>query len=416
MRRACARIAEQEFWLVWVFGVPLVLYSNLPAWLTAAALATIPLFWLARRIGTGYWSLLTPPDVSLAVLTGLGFAGAWIAADRAAGVSTFAKFAGGIAFYYGIVNGMRNVRIARGMWVVLCLGMGMAFAGLLGVDFANKFLPEWVYQALPKLNVASLNPRGFTANIVAGLAAPLLPPALVWAVLNRGKARVLLLAGAAMLGAIVLVTQSRGAMAGLVCGLVILGLYYRPRGTAAVVAVLLLALAVADWLGGENVWEIILASDSTGSAIGRLELWERALWMMRDFPFTGIGLGMFEKTVQTFYPLFENAPGLPLPHAHNLFLQMGVEFGVGGLVAFVGLVVTVLLVGAEAMRRAKGTDYGLLAAGLLAGFVVYAVHGLTDAAGTSTKVSVVMWFMVALLMVVSRRVRTTPSGAKEWSR
>lgn len=416
MRRACARIAEQEFWLVWVFGVPLVLYSNLPARVTAAALATIPLFWLARRIGLGYWSLLTPPDVSLAVLTGLGFAGMWLAADRAAGIDTFAKFAGGIAFYYGIVNGMRDVRIGRGVWVVLTLGMGMALVGLLGLNFTTKFLPAAVYDVLPKVDLASLNPRGFTANIVAGLAAPLILPALVWAVLQRGKARVLLLAGAAMLLLIVLVTQSRGAVMGLVGGLVVLGLYYKPRWTALATAVVLAGLGAAQWLGHENIAEMIVVSDSTGSAAGRLELWQRALWMMRDFPFTGIGLGMFEKTVQTFYPLFENVPGVPVPHAHNIFLQMGVEFGIGGLVAFVGLVVTVVLVGAEAMRRAQGSPYGLLAAGLLAGFVVFVVHGLTDAVVTSTKVSVVMWFMVALLMVVYRRVKTSRREAEEWSR
>jgi putative inorganic carbon (HCO3(-)) transporter len=125
---------------------------------------------------------------------------------------------------------------------------------------------------------------------------------------------------------------------------------------------------------------------------------------------------MFEKTVLTFYPLFENAPGLPVPHAHNLFLQMGVEFGIGGLVAFVSFVVAVLLAGADAMRHARDSAQGWLAAGLTAGFVVYLVHGLVDAVGTSTKVSVIIWFMVALLMVAHRRVMAARRGAVEWNR
>ncbi len=415
LRRACARIAEQEFWLVWVFGVPLLFYSNLPAWLLAAALATIPLFWLARRIGLGYWSLLTPPDVALALLIVLGFIGAWIAADRAAGFNAFAKFAGGVAFYYGIVNGMRQARLERGVWLVLGLGVSMTLVGLLGVNFSSKFLPLFVYELLPKLDLASLNPRGFTPNVVAGVAAPLAPLALAWALCHRGRTRVFLLAVSAWLGLIVLLTQSRGALLGLVCGLSALGLYYKPRAVGILVLGLLAVTAAAWWFGAVNVSEIIL-NDSSGSAVGRLELWQRALWMMRDFPFTGIGLGMFEKTVLTFYPLFENAPGLPVPHAHNLFLQMGVEFGIGGLVAFVSFVVAVLLAGADAMRHARDSAQGWLAAGLTAGFVVYLVHGLVDAVGTSTKVSVIIWFMVALLMVAHRRVMAARRGAVEWNR
>ena len=415
MRRACARIAEREFWLVWVFGVPLLFYSNLPPRLLAVALATIPLFWLARRIGLGYWSALTPPDVSLALLSLLGLVGAILAADRAVGFNTFAKFAAGIAFYYGILNGMRTGGVARGVWCALGLSMGMALVGLLGINSTQKYLPLVVYEVLPKLDLTVLNARGFTPNIVAGVAAPIVPLALVWALLHRGKARVFLMAGAALLCLIVYLTQSRGALLGLGCGLIVLGLYYKPRGVGILVMFLLALVAAGWWFGAVNLLEIILENDPSGSAVGRLELWQRALWMMRDFPFTGIGLGMFEETVQTFYPLFENAPGLPVPHAHNIFLQMGVEFGVGGLVAFVSLAVAVLLVGGDATRRARGFAQGWLAASLFAGFVVYLVHGLTDAVGTSTKVSVVMWFMVALLMVLHRHVMATRSGAVEWN-
>lgn len=415
MRRVCARIAEQEFWLVWVFGVPLLLYSNLPAWLLAAAFATIPLFWLARRIGLGYWSVTTPPDVALALLVFLGFSGAWLAADRAVGLNTFVKFAGGVALYYSIVNGMRHARLERGIWLVLGLGVSMTLLGLLGINFSYKFLPPLVYDWLPKLDLTILNPRGFTPNVVAGVAAPLTPLALAWALWHRGRTRVFLLAVAAWLALIVLVTQSRGALLGLFGGLVVLGLYSSPRRVGLAVGAALAAFVALAWWRGENVWHILLASDANGSAVERLELWQRAVLMLRDFPFTGIGLGMFERTALTFYPLFENPPGLPVPHAHNLWMQMGVEFGVGGLVAFVSFVVAVLLAGIEAMRRARVSNAGWLAAGLVAGFVVYLIHGMVDAVGTSTKVSVVIWFMVALLIVLERRSRSARDGVVEWN-
>jgi putative inorganic carbon (HCO3(-)) transporter len=122
--------------------------------------------------------------------------------------------------------------------------------------------------------------------------------------------------------------------------------------------------------------------------------------MMRDFSFTGIGLGTFEETVLSLYPLFVANPGAPQPHAHNLFLQMGVDFGIGGFVAFLGLVTVALVGGWQNIRRAEDATTQWLAIGLLAGILVFLLHSLLDAVFVSTKVSVVIWSMLGFLMAL----------------
>jgi O-antigen ligase len=70
----------------------------------------------------------------------------------------------------------------------------------------------------------------------------------------------------------------------------------------------------------------------------RWQVWTRALLMIRDYPFTGIGLDTFRLVAQNEYPYFNYAFN-QTEHPHNLFLQAGVDGGVLGLLALVWLIV-----------------------------------------------------------------------------
>jgi putative inorganic carbon (HCO3(-)) transporter len=103
--------------------------------------------------------------------------------------------------------------------------------------------------------------------------------------------------------------------------------------------------------------------------------------MIQDFPFTGIGMGAFGDLADAAYPFFQFLPG-SLSHAHNLFLQIAVDLGIPGLVAWLA---TLILVCAAAWRvyrvgsikRDRWTAG--LGAGLLCSQVALIIHGLTDA-------------------------------------
>ena len=44
------------------------------------------------------------------------------------------------------------------------------------------------------------------------------------------------------------------------------------------------------------------------SAWMRLEIWSRAIYMLQDFPFTGIGMGAFRQVANLLYPFFLAGP------------------------------------------------------------------------------------------------------------
>ncbi len=412
-------MAANEFWLLWVYGAPLLFASNVPLWFLLAALLTIPLFWIARRLTHGVWSIATPLDVPLAILLALGLVAVVVSNDRLWSARLYGELLGGIALYYGIVNGLarvgtktrsasgdahwtRQTRLARGVYFLLALGAGMAVFGVLGLRVTDKFLPlSVIYNALPQVDVSFLNPRGFTPNIVAGALAPLVPLAFAFAWMQQRKRRALALVIALLMASVIFLTQSRGALLGLALGFGVMLLWRVPRAGWLILIALLLGGSFLILNPMRDVGALLF-DDSANTVKGRIELWERALFILRDFPFTGIGLGAFESNVLVLYPLFENTPGEPIPHAHNLYLQMGADYGVGGFIAFLALVTTTLGVGIHNARRLRATREGWLAIGLLASVVAFLGHGLLDAIFSSTKVSVDVWMIVGMMMVVGR--------------
>ncbi len=403
LRRVATLIADSEFWLLWVYGAPLLISSSIPLWLLLGALCSVPLFWLARRGARGAWTVATPLDLPLALWGALGIVAVAVSITPVASLGLYVELLGGMALYYGIVNGATPRHIAPGIVLLMLLGLGMGALGWSGLRYSDKFgLALWLQNVMPKIDWTIFNPRGFTPNIVAGAVAPIVPVAIAFAFTKTGWRRVGALALAIFLLATVALTQSRGAALGLGVAFGMLALWRFPRAVWLLPLVVVLLGGVVLAVGPTRVVDFMVLSDSTGSAAGRLELWQRAVYIFQDFPFTGIGLGTFQQVVPVMYPLFINDLAAPLPHAHNMYLQMGVDYGIGGLVAFVGLTTTALLTGWTALRGWRGTPNGALALGLFAGYAVYLVHGLLDAVFVSAKVSVVIWMTLALLTALYR--------------
>jgi putative inorganic carbon (HCO3(-)) transporter len=113
----------------------------------------------------------------------------------------------------------------------------------------------------------------------------------------------------------------------------------------------------------------------------RVEIWSRAIYMIQDFPLTGIGMGSFLDVADQFYPFLMYSRGA-VNHAHNLFLQVAVDLGVVGLIAWLSVLMAVFIVSWRVYVNGLQTDriwlMGL-GAGLLCSQIALVVHGLTDA-------------------------------------
>ena len=208
----------------------------------------------------------------------------------------------------------------------------------------------------------------------------------------------------------IVVTQSRGGWFAAAVGLVALAFFIcLPRGFRWLGLPAAGALAVAGTLifYGDVAWLPRLVGDMTGKAGFRQELWRVGISALQDWRWTGMGFNFFRSEARLNYPFAIGAQGSPtipltwdVSHPHNWLLNVGVDLGVPGLIAFIALW---LLHGAGLVRagRQQAGWEGRVAWGLLAGSVALLVFGLSDSLPLGSKLGMIIWPMLALGQLLS---------------
>ncbi len=425
---------NKHFWIIETLllgaGAPFLLFPTLRPTVTVGVLALFALWWPAR------WGLERrplPPTPFNGALLLWGSAVAVGIAVTAVPTLTLPKATGlilGLATWRYLALTLHNRRDARwGLAGLILVGLGIAGVGLLSVSWRVKipFLQAWIARLPQQILALPEGPAGgVNANQLGGVLAFYLPLALagVWETLQalpraknrrRGWGAVGLLAGALLglaltIGLLVLTQSRSGWIGGAVGILTLLSLWVGagkrdwPRRVVGITLVVVLVLGgvVYARMGPERLaalWENPggVETDVVGTVTlsGRVEIWSRALYAIQDFPFTGCGLGTFREVVWILYPLFTISPEHDIAHAHNMFLQVAVDTGLPGLIAYLALLGSAAVLGWRVARR----DVYLrpLALGLLAGLVALHVYGLTDALAPGSKPAVILWLALGLL-------------------
>ena len=199
-------------------------------------------------------------------------------------------------------------------------------------------------------------PDTFNENVVSGALVVLLPfgvarGVLSWRAGSRWGPKVLLAVIAAIpLGILAMSTSRGGYLATAAALLILLGLLWPQLSRWVIPGVIIVALVAGTYIGWGVIADALMTGQATSGLAGRVEIWSRALMIIADFPFTGAGLGCFEPIVATLYPLFL-APQGTVAHAHNLYLQVAVDLGLPGLVAYLALLGISILRGRGGLPR-----------------------------------------------------------------
>lgn len=435
--RGVARwLSDRAFWPV------AALIGVSAAWerLLLPALAVGGLFWPVRWLAYRRFSVRTAGDWALGGLLLMLPITLWATALPQVTQTRVLQLLAGVVLYYAVVNWAQDW--ARLRWLVIglaAIALGLALVApfstpLIGSKFA--FLPKTLAR-LPMLLSDTVNP-----NVMAGSLAILVPLALARLLFEGRRLR---LAEAALLWAVtgvapivMLLTQSRGALVSLaVAVLAVIALRWRWGWLATPLGIL--ACAVAVWrVGLDRIEALFSAGSSIGGLSGRPEVWSRALYMIQDFPFTGVGMGLYGRVAALLYPFFTISPDVEVPHAHNLFLQVAVDLGLPGLVAWLALLLLVCTAAwriyrwdriadrsaspalslpySSTLRFSSSPTLNLagLGAGLLASQVALIVHGLTDAVTWGTRPAVVVWAIWGVAMASYNLVtaRTSAEGTR----
>ena len=401
IKTAAFRIANLELVVV-LFGVaPVLLFdAYVPKWAIAVALAVVPMLWLIRWLGSGSPIHATPLDLPILILLLMVPAGVWAAAETSLSLPQVYRIILGVGLFYAMVNVLVTARYLQGVTMLMLAAIAaLGVLALLGTDWSSgKFslpLLDAIYARLPAIVHPFWNPGGFGSNTMGGILAMTLPLLIAFAVGARRWLLKAVFAVASIAGCLaLLLSQSRGGIIGLLLAILVMGV---ARSRWFLIVVLLLGLGgllLAGSTGIEPIRELVFsgAVDSAASSLeGRLELWSHTMYMSQDFPFTGVGLGVFGPTLRILYPLFLVGPEVEIPHPHNIFLSQVVDAGLPGLVAFAALLLVLFFMAVRSVCRSRQTEWWPLAIGLLGALVAYVVHGQFDSITSFIKPHTVLW-------------------------
>jgi putative inorganic carbon (HCO3(-)) transporter len=374
------RLAQIEIYVVTLAVAVSIVSSRL----LAVALGAAAFFWLCRAITQRQICPRTPADWPIFLLGVMIIVTLFVSVNKAVTLPQVYRLILGIAFFYAIVNWA--VTIQRITWVAFgasFAGLGIAALAPLSVEwiaFKINFIPEGIYERFTLLFRDTVHPNVLAGNLLILLPIPLSLLLYTWRGMNWFWRVILSIATTGML-LILLLSQSRGAWLSLLVVLAIVPLLRFRRGWIITGLVVLFGLVALSYYGITPVVETFAQSYTLTSLDSRLEAWERGVFMVQDFPLTGIGMGLYGSLADLLYPFFLPEPGT-IPHAHNLLLQIAVDLGIPGLVAWLGIFFAVSKAAWDTYRTgqyAQQAQITALGAGLIASLVALMTHGLVDA-------------------------------------
>lgn len=258
------------------------------------------------------------------------------------------------------------------------------------------------------------------ANFLAAAVVASLPLcAFMFASERRARARIVLLAFAALDAVALVLTQSRGGLIALavvlVCACLLAG---RLRGRAIALALVMVAIGVGYYavFAPATLRERATNISAEGSA-GRADAWKIAIEMAQDHPFVGVGLNNYP-VVQSEYvagsvnliygQLFRDISVA----AHNTYLQILSELGAIGLALLLALGLLTIVVAIGSLRdlnayRDPETDR------LVRGLIVAAVGLLTSFAFLSGQYEKQLWLVLGMLAAIPSVVNSLASRAPD---
>jgi len=299
--------------------------THLPVLIMRLILLGTLTVWTIHQMRLGTIALIRSRLIPVVALF-LGWAGLslWWAPYKNPGVQWFISL-----LMYAVLVGVvfQGIRSNRQVWqvVMVLVGMGL-FEGVLGIV-------QYVWLGEARAKGTFFNPNFFATYEVAASSIVL----GLLSVTPRNKMgawqRIFLSGIGVIMFCAFMVAQSRGALLALATAATFIGCY---RFGKIALIILMVTLVAGVVIPNPLKQRIIDVAAQDPYAFSRVDIWKNSIERIVDRPL-GIGLGMYKySSFQYRFPIESNIVryGKRAESAHNEYLQMAVELGVGGLLIF----------------------------------------------------------------------------------
>jgi putative inorganic carbon (HCO3(-)) transporter len=187
---------------------------------------------------------------------------------------------------------------------------------------------------------------------------------------------------------LILLTRSRGGMLAILGSSLILlrGL----RKWKIMLALFLVAVAGFFALPKAMIYHLDSIQQEQ-SVFERLDLWERAIDVIKVKPITGTGVN----TYTAAHPKYDKLKSSRVRHyyAHNGYLQLTAEIGIPGLFFFLAFLTCYFR---DGLKQLPSSPYAPQSVTLLTGIVAFLIFTVTDTILHNEQTALMFWFLLGL--------------------
>ena len=343
------------------------------------------------------------------------------------------EHAKGLFTFVLVLNLVRSrVTLDRAVWTILLVGAALStisafqvFTSSYDLDFGG-FARIKDAQIVGDLRQSRISGPCADPNFYAQILIPLIPLGMVrlWSEKSLWRKALGAYGTVACLCALVF-TYSRGAVLALLVMLVVALPILRLRLKHCLLGISLLGLSI---MLAPRQFEQRLAtlaqfvnakesSTNTDSSFRQRALLMRAAWeMWREHPFLGVGAGNYAEQ----YPDFANRVGSTVSsyeefgekrYAHSLYLEIGAETGLAGIVVFSAILCAAGICGWRAFRsyrRLRDLKMARLVVSLMIGMLGYLATSLFLHASYPRH----LWLLLALVAASAQIARKAASSSE----
>ncbi|MBE0699886.1 MAG: O-antigen ligase family protein [Anaerolineaceae bacterium] len=377
LRKTCRWLSCLEIWVLFIA----ILAAAAKETFQVAAIGAAIFFVIVRLAAFGKLSQRTPVDWFAGFFVLIVLLNFWVTPLPQLSTPQLLRVLFGILVFYSIINWVQSPEKIKQVLLLLifCGVISACVTPVIILVFGNRLpaLPPVFYTYFGFLLNEKVNP-----NTMAGFLVVLFPLAMAGFLFTRGwgKTRWVFGISTLVMLAMLVLTKSRGALlAAILVFLFFIVIHWRWGWIAAVLAAASTGIAVLYLTLFQSA--AILSSEFYKTLETRFIVWDRSIMILKDFPLTGIGMGTFLPVTEHLYPFFlPEAAGFR--HAHNLFLQIGIDLGLPGLLLWLvifGFVIRGAWLIYQSGSHARDRWAIGLGCGLLGSHLALVVHGFSDA-------------------------------------
>lgn len=269
---------------------------------------------------------------------------------------------------YASVKSMTGLEVICGfMYATLIITSAFALIQrVMGVEADASLTDLTLNEGMPGRVFSTLgNPNNYAEFLVL-----FMPFALVFALnFKPGKKRIALISGMLLPLLAILLTYSRSGWIALAIASAIFVMLYDKRLIPVFIVLGILAIPFIP----QNILNRILTignlEDSSSSY--RVDIWSGCLKMLKEYWFTGVGLGT--GGFAEIYPEYAVGESGVAPHSHMHFMEMLIELGVLGFISYLCMTFTLIRRSFKAAAKsvpAKIRNVAIAAASSMTGIVL----------------------------------------------